>query len=1192
MVAKTGLGVADYATKDVQTTEELDDLAKDFVMDAGGFIIGMGAGKAGMKAFSKLIDKKLAAVFTKEITAGNRMQALKTVLTNPEYLKNFMTAAGAKISTDFLISYVGDLAMMGMLDTDDDWQSLLQANLTGILVGMSGDIKDISGASRLRVKPNSGTTTGKPLSQQDYGMTALGKDVTIKDPTTGVEIKGTVTEVRNDSGVVTVKVGDEYYSTNDVIAIKDNNLGLQEKNINNNQSQLKMQTMTPAKLEEIECKLRDIDNPTQKFEYLQKQGLIPTDLSDKDISIIKNILQEMFGYNSGHAKMMQLLTNRALENNTTFSKQLELMDKILKLESVQDDNFIMDAVGLLRLPSSIKQLDILEKLINLKETCDNPLLNIDNMISLSCHLENITDLNLLVKRFEAKNADGTYKYTIDDYSKYDIDPKIKEVEINQIKQRFIENYKDNQEMVDLIEAYYSSAYTDKEDFGLGTKREKLKAYIQSVTPEVILKDIESGLAYLKNGKHEKFLSIINSAMDKANIENLPLEELLQKLRGIRDVIDIYNSHVGNYETRFDTQYLLGVSYVGRDIIPVKHQNKFTKLFKKEITGVDILKNLNKSNRSNLYAMCDNLQNSAIEIFMKKGYDIRSVFEMLGSFSKDNIESINNLDWTTAITKVDNIKSMVCKQPEQYVNGTYDSPEVYQKVVENFFKANELPLTKLSMFVDKETLNILMRKRFDDVEEYLDITNSFNAKDMVLLQNLCESCNIDGKPFMPTQKIEFIDLINAYKINGLATTKIEEMARTGKIDLAQLHIDLFNQIMKNSGLTDEEIASIPKEKLVAWDTKYAHLLSKEINSGKDIAFQDVLRAGNLEPDFIAYIHNRSNVYGQANVETRNRYEQLGMNYDKWIQPSKSNEVVFVTKDTNTEQLEQVAAQIAEDMNTLMQTPVKGFLKKQFPKFIKGDEFIIPNEYLSNKTKLQELVKILSDTSEQGQMATVWNRAKSNSENPDPKRAATARGTLTILDHLNQRLNDIENVSDVKAEKERNWTVKMWDRNPQKDIFQGNYSTCCIGMGGGNGSAMPHFVMNTAYNMIEIVDNVSGKTIGNALCYFITGADGKPAFIVDNIEINNSVKPSDNVGIQLRDAIVQYATNVSEEVTGSKHTPIYMSSSYNDVPCNDLARHDENISFLGDIDCDKIYMDLYNGWNDKSELQGVRELLRLK
>ncbi len=154
MVTKTGLGVADYSTKDVKTSEELNELTKNFIMDAGGFIIGMGAGKAGMQAFSRLIDRKLVAVFGQQISAGNKAQALKTIFTNPEYLKSFMTASGAKLSTDFIISYAGDLAMMGILDTNDDWRSLLQANLTGVLVGISGDIKEAAGVRKPKIKTN------------------------------------------------------------------------------------------------------------------------------------------------------------------------------------------------------------------------------------------------------------------------------------------------------------------------------------------------------------------------------------------------------------------------------------------------------------------------------------------------------------------------------------------------------------------------------------------------------------------------------------------------------------------------------------------------------------------------------------------------------------------------------------------------------------------------------------------------------------------------------------------------------------------------------------------------------------------------------------------------------------------------------------------------------------------------------
>ena len=535
---------------------------------------------------------------------------------------------------------------------------------------------------------------------------------------------------------------------------------------------------------------------------------------------------------------------------------------------------------------------------------------------------------------------------------------------------------------------------------------------------------------------------------------------------------------------------------------------------------------------------------------------------------------------------------VLESPDLYVNGEYNNETEIKNAVEKFFNNNKTGLMVVSSLYDKEAFNNLLRMRFDDVKEYLEEINKFSKEELELVENLSKSCNVNGKPFMPSQKIEFMDLIKAYKDNKLSLEKMHSMIESGKVDIGQLNIDLFNTIMKNSGLTEEEIASIQKEKLIAWDTKYAHLLSKEINSEKDVAFSDLLRAGNLEPDFTQYIHNTNNIYGQTNVKTRNLYGELGMNYDKWLKPSKENEVHFVSKDRNTEQLSQIANLITEDINTLMQTPVKGFLRKQFPKFIKGDDFVIPNEYLTSKVKLTELVNLLADTSDKGQLAQVWKRAQGNSTNPDPNRATTARNTLTILDHLNQRLDDISKVQDTKASKTLDLTIKMWDRNPQKDIFQGNYSTCCIGMGGGNGSAMPHFVMDTAYNMIELVDNKTGKTIGNALCYFIKGANGKPAFIIDNIEINNGVKPSEEVGLQLRNSMVEYAARVSKEVTGLDDVSIYMSGSYNDVPCKDLKQEEQSISFLGDIDCEDIYMDLYGGWIEKENLNTKLHLLKLK
>ncbi len=567
------------------------------------------------------------------------------------------------------------------------------------------------------------------------------------------------------------------------------------------------------------------------------------------------------------------------------------------------------------------------------------------------------------------------------------------------------------------------------------------------------------------------------------------------------------------------------------------------------------------------------KDAVFDILLKGNIPPQNLIEMM---KQESTLWLALRDYKPAENIVENQKNIVLEHPDRYVNGENLTEEEMKITVNNFFHKNKNNLMVLSSATDKEAVNHLLRMRFDDAREYLGIIQEFGCADLDLLSGLNNSVNIDGKPFLPAQKIGFIDLLQAYKDNNLSTDKIKAMVDSGKVDFARLNIDLFNQIMKNAGLTEEEIVSIPKEKLTGWDTRYIHLLSKEIQEEKDEAFSDILRVGNLS-DFRQYIQDTSNVYGQANAVTRKKFADLGMNYDKWLKPSQENEVVFKAKDDNKEQLSQIQKQFLEDIETLRQGPVKGFIDKQYAKYIKDNKFFIPQDCVSSKAKTKEFISGVIKA-----LDPVWKRAQGNAQNPDPKRAAAAGNTLTILDHFNQRVKDIENVSDTGGAKNIDVKIKMWDRVPQKDIFQGNYSTCCIGMGGGNGTAMPYYLMNTAFNMIELVDNESGKTIGNALCFFEKDENGKPIFVIDNIEINNAQKPSDKVGLQLRDAITQYAANVAKEVTGRDNIRIVMGGQYNDVPCEDLPKRTQKIEFVGDISREDIYSDLYTDWPDKEDL----------
>lgn len=169
--------------------------------------------------------------------------------------------------------------------------------------------------------------------------------------------------------------------------------------------------------------------------------------------------------------------------------------------------------------------------------------------------------------------------------------------------------------------------------------------------------------------------------------------------------------------------------------------------------------------------------------------------------------------------------------------------------------------------------------------------------------------------------------------------------------------------------------------------------------------------------------------------------------------------------------------------------------------------------------------------------------------------------------------------------------MWDRNPQHDLFQGNYSTCCIGMGEMNAEAMPTYLMNTAFNMIEIVDNNTDNTIGNALCYIVKNNNNCPELIIDNIEIKNSEIPSKRTGLKLRNAIIQYAKNLCKSLNG-KGLKIWIGESFNDIPCNDLPAYEHECELLGNLtNVYSVYVDAFDGWTDVNDLSDCINLYRV-
>ena len=576
---------------------------------------------------------------------------------------------------------------------------------------------------------------------------------------------------------------------------------------------------------------------------------------------------------------------------------------------------------------------------------------------------------------------------------------------------------------------------------------------------------------------------------------------------------------------------------------------------------------------------------------------KEVYDSLPLKQSEDPSGVNNIEYLAK--EVEAAKEKVLNHLDLYVNGDMLTPNSRREVQMQLNMISGALLVMRSIF-DKSTFDAFLRQRLQTVEQYLSLTErSFSPKDFELLKKLNNPnlTNASGKPLSSKQKIKMIDLIMAYKNLGTDTKIIEDAADTGKIDIGALNIEMLKAVLSKGGLSKEELKNATAENL-GFDFSQLHFLAVQLNSSDIVnPFDDLLRAAVLG-DFREYINDETNDYGRVNAETKEQFMQAGMDYDKWVNPEKSAEVIFNTQTLSVTDIVEEISSAVEELRRHNKF-IKTALDKALRENIVNDKFVLRPEETTNAVELNKFIEKFKEIT-----SNTRNRAEQSKTSPDALRRVNAEKTLSLLDRVELQSAKINELQTLKKQKgNMNVKIKMWDRVPQKDIFQGNYSTCCIGMAGGNGHFMPYYLMNTAFNMIEIVENTEnpitdengnitgyaeGNTIGNALCYFVLDSDGKPAFVVDNIEINNSKKPSGETALQLRDKITEYAANVAKSVTGRDDVNIYLSENYNDVPCDDLPKVDSSVKLVGKTNASRIYLDLYGGATDSADLEAFIRL----
>lgn len=513
-----------------------------------------------------------------------------------------------------------------------------------------------------------------------------------------------------------------------------------------------------------------------------------------------------------------------------------------------------------------------------------------------------------------------------------------------------------------------------------------------------------------------------------------------------------------------------------------------------------------------------------------------------------------------LQKIIDLKKKVEKNPEKYLSNDADfSSDI-------LFNCYTNELAKTFYVYDEQTINELFDKRIKNVITFLQsFTTTSRNLDMLKELTFCKKPN--GDSFTTTEKLNFARLVSVF--SDYEIKRLEDMAIYGVVDIETFKKDFFYKILRDLNFKQEEIQSIDTNKFKKWNITYLPMIAQVQNKNAE-GFTDLFKSS-FSNNFWEYIHDESNSIGKTNLKTKSLFEEYGISYEKWIDPPNTKEIKFQITDKNNEKLSQIVSAFLENIDIVRKSPFKNFFDKRFGEYIENEKFVLPKKIASSPEHLEKFIRNILV-----QLEPVWKRAKNNllDEKKENAIKEQASNTLTIKEHFEELLKEILKTNFSDIEKTLDLTVKMWDRIPEKDLFQGNYSTCCLSLDRTYGYVMPEYLLNTSLNMIELVDNEIGRTIGNALCYFALDDNDRPAFVIDNIEINNNYKISNESATKIIENLKEYISNLCKEISTQK-IPIYMGRFYNDVKprCESVI---QNMKLLGELKAPRIYFDAFSGW----------------
>ena len=462
-------------------------------------------------------------------------------------------------------------------------------------------------------------------------------------------------------------------------------------------------------------------------------------------------------------------------------------------------------------------------------------------------------------------------------------------------------------------------------------------------------------------------------------------------------------------------------------------------------------------------------------------------------------------------------------------------KIQQEEITEFFNNNMGQMVRALKYVDTDTLNQMMDKRTDLFSDSLDELNKLSDDGLELLGKLIKCQNEQtSKALTAKDKIQLCQIVEIYELASMNTNGLSKIAESGSVNIDEIKENIQLVILKHAGITEEQLSTIPKDKL-KFNQEYSYITLcesplldslREMNSeeSRDELREDYAIYRKSSPKERAFLISESEKILEANRKSLSK-EQYELNL-QLINLHKN-----IDQYTDEEAVER-AIEITQEIIYASEGTNNNNLFKVIRESVLGDF----KAYISDESNIY------------------------GSTNAQTKAIFESIG----LNYEKWLKPDIEDIA-VKIS-DKTLTLKLWDRNPQEDLFVGNKTTCCTAIGtGGNGAATPLYLLNTSFNVIELYDS-NGNVVGMSRVY-MGEVSGKTALLMDNLEMNETFIK--NYSAEQRNDIMngffEYANQYAAQVTGSETTPVYLypEGMGNRFPQSNLKTKNAKTKFIGEV-----------------------------